>query len=212
MTGQLQALRAAVDAGKLDASSTRFALSLLSKRSLSASQLYWVGELIKRADRPAPAAPVAEQLAASVVGIFQMFARAKARGLKWPKIHLTAEDGTPVQFAVAGSASKYTGQVMVTDGGRFGANRYFGRISEAGELVTGRDITAQVRALVERFAADPATVAAEYGHHTGHCCFCALKLTTDESVTVGYGPVCADKFGLAWGKRAAAAVRAEQVA
>ena len=53
---------------------------------------------------------------------------------------------------------------------------------------------------LKAFAADPETVAAQYGSLTGNCCFCGRKLTDDRSTNVGYGPVCADKFGLNWGK------------
>lgn len=34
------------------------------------------------------------------------------------------------------------------------------------------------------------------GKRTGICCYCARELTHDISIGQGYGPVCADKFGL----------------
>lgn len=33
----------------------------------------------------------------------------------------------------------------------------------------------------------------------GRCCFCSHAIDTPESTTVGYGPVCAAKYGLPWG-------------
>lgn len=44
-----------------------------------------------------------------------------------------------------------------------------------------------------------AAEAAEWGHRTGACVFCARKLTDDRSLTVGYGPTCSKKAGLPWG-------------
>ena len=41
--------------------------------------------------------------------------------------------------------------------------------------------------------------ASQYGHAHGHCVFCALELTDERSVAVGYGPTCAEKRGLPWG-------------
>ena len=41
--------------------------------------------------------------------------------------------------------------------------------------------------------------ASEFGHAHGHCVFCALELTDERSVAVGYGQVCASKRGLPWG-------------
>lgn len=183
--------------GQLSESDQRFANSLLSqRRPLSERQWPWVGKLIERATRPAPQA---EQLAATVVGVFTLLQRA-GQHLKHPKIHLMAPDGTPVQLAVAGVRSKYQGSVMLTDGGPYGQNRYFGRISETGELTEGRNITPDVRSLIGRLAADPVAVAKEQATLTGNCCFCNRKLDTPESTTAGYGPVCAKNFGLPWGQ------------
>ena len=44
-----------------------------------------------------------------------------------------------------------------------------------------------------------AAVAAAYGQTHGHCMFCALELTDERSVDVGYGPTCASKRNLPWG-------------
>jgi hypothetical protein len=41
--------------------------------------------------------------------------------------------------------------------------------------------------------------AAAFGHSTGECVFCSRELEDDRSVTVGYGPVCAKRYGLPWG-------------
>lgn len=37
------------------------------------------------------------------------------------------------------------------------------------------------------------------GQVTGICCFCGIHLVTHNSIAAGYGPVCADKYGLPWG-------------
>lgn len=44
-----------------------------------------------------------------------------------------------------------------------------------------------------------ATFASEYGHAHGYCVFCALELTDERSVAVGYGKVCAERRSLPWG-------------
>jgi len=33
-----------------------------------------------------------------------------------------------------------------------------------------------------------------------NCCFCGRDLDTAESISMGYGPICADKYGLPWGE------------
>lgn len=42
--------------------------------------------------------------------------------------------------------------------------------------------------------------AAKFGHVTGACVFCSRKLTDERSLTVGYGPVCAERESLPWGE------------
>lgn len=172
--------------------------AILSGRFISEKRMYWIAKLVDEANRPAPAAPVT--LAGNVQGIFTLFDVAKSKGIKFPKVKLATEDGFSVVLKQAGQQSKYMGQIMLTDGMPFGQNRFFGRIDEAGRLIEGRDMTDSVRALIAAFAADPAKVGAAYGKRTGTCCFCSRHLETRESVHVGYGPICAEKFGLPWGE------------
>lgn len=138
----------------------------------------------------------------SVTGVVDLLGVAQANGLKFPKLWLQLPDATPVRISIAGERSRTPGYLMITDGEPFGVNRYFGRISPRGELELGRDappVRAALVELLEKLAANPAQVAADFGHLTGNCCFCARKLADDRSVFVGYGQTCAKKFGLPWG-------------
>ena len=93
----------------------------------------------------------------------------------------------------------------MTDGKAFGNNTWYGRVDTAGKFEMSPKVDTQtasaIVALLVNFATNPAKVASLYGKHTGHCCFCARTLTDARSVSVGYGPICADKFGLPWGMR-----------
>lgn len=57
------------------------------------------------------------------------------------------------------------------------------------------EIVAVLRAICD----DPEGFAAAHGHENGTCMFCGAELTDERSVTVGYGPVCADNHNLQWG-------------
>jgi hypothetical protein len=133
-------------------------------------------------------------------GISEIFGRA-AKKLKWPKIRLQTADGKNVVLSRAGERSRNHGSLNVTDGGRYGANVWYGRISTDGTYHPSANATEAVRTILRRLSADPVNVATEYGKLTGQCCFCGLSLTTDESLMVGYGPVCATNYGLSWGKK-----------
>ena len=41
--------------------------------------------------------------------------------------------------------------------------------------------------------------AARFGSVTGSCVFCMRTLTDERSISVGYGPICAEHNGLPWG-------------
>jgi Family of unknown function (DUF6011) len=201
----VQALRQLRMQGRVPERDIRFVDNLLrddAGRGLSIKQAEWVDKLVARFTAPA-ATPVA---VGSMSGVVQLLGRAKAAGLKFPKLWLQFPDGRPLRITVAGERSRTPGFLMLSDGESFGSNLYFGRISPDGRLEIGRDgfaVQAQLVALLERLAADPAGVAAEFGHLTGHCCFCSLALKDERSVAVGYGPTCAQKFGVPWGMEAA---------
>jgi len=132
-------------------------------------------------------------------GIYSLFNTAIAHNLKWPKIRLVTPNNQTVILRRNGAKSKYPGTIAVTDDRPFGSNSYFGRIETDGRLIPGWNLNSDVQNLLESLDSNPVDVASKYGHLTGHCCFCELPLKDARSTAVGYGPVCADHFGLYWG-------------
>lgn len=132
--------------------------------------------------------------------VYALFDTAVTHRLKYPKIRLQDAQGQTVILKLSGSQSKYQGQLQITDDGQYPNNRYYGRIDKAGHFQAGRDSRPDILALLDRLAANPAQVASEYGKLTGNCCFCGLPLTDPQSTAVGYGPVCADHYGLPHGE------------
>lgn len=193
---RVDALIAVVD--KLGRSDAGFAQSLAGNLRtwgrLSDKQLQWVDTLTQRASAPAPA-PTQQ---VNVQKIQDLFALA-AQKLRRVKVALQAASGQRVVFTKAGPMSKYAGQILITDGGPFGANKFFGRIDANGDFFATRTADKDVQALVTEFADSPAETAGKYGRLTGGCSFCNHKLDDDRSLQVGYGPVCAKRFGLVWG-------------
>jgi Family of unknown function (DUF6011) len=131
-----------------------------------------------------------------------MFETAK-KHLKWPSIILTLENKTQVKVSVAGSKSKYLGQLMVTSP-EFG-DAYYGRIDQNGTFYPGKENNPAIQKLLADLSNDPANTAAKQGYLTGHCCFCNRSLTDEKSTDVGYGRTCAKNFGLSWGRKTQAA-------
>ncbi len=188
-----------------------FAGSLISQAlergSLSDKQLYWVRELTKRgvnaiAPEGAQAAPAAPQApAAPVFGrIVELFTKAGSRAT----IVFKTAHGITFRLSVAGERAQQPGSINVTDAGTsFESRVWYGRIGTDGSWQPSRKVQASEQGAVEAalaaFNADPAAAAAQYGHDVGSCCFCRRELTDERSVSVGYGPICADRFGLEWG-------------
>jgi hypothetical protein len=205
---KVQALEAVLS--KLQGRDNSFATDLVRSyrqyKRLSEKQLYWVGELTKRAT-PAPAAAPAIPYQAQLLNsegfarVVELFRKAQDQGLRFPKIRLQTSTGRKIILRMLGNGSKYSGNISVTDNASAYADRtYFGRIDQNGRYFASKSEAADVTQLLKDLSNDPAKMAALYGHQTSHCCFCGLGLTTSESVTVGYGPICAQKFGLPWGE------------
>jgi hypothetical protein len=128
--------------------------------------------------------------------ILAMFNTASAK-LKHPAVRLASEDGHYMVLSLAGKASKNPGCIYVK--GERGTDAYFGKITPEGKFFPVRTCPTGVEPQLKAFAENPEEVAAKYGKLTGCCSFCGRRLTDERSTEVGYGPVCAEKFGLKWG-------------
>lgn len=148
--------------------------------------------------------------AINVAGIQALFDKA-GQHLQYPKIRLmipalgpspevpNGQPEQPIAIYRAGKNSRYSGQLMVTDGEKYGRNKFFGRIDAQGQYFKGHDLVHELVSLLKQLAEDPAGVASRYGKLTGNCCFCGLPLSDQRSTDVGYGPICAEHFELPWG-------------
>ena len=191
--------------------SKSFVESLLSqfakKGQLSGKQQYWLRVYAEKIVTPkASVAATVTELPAVGHALHKHLAAAtaasKAKGGKWaPKIKFDKTDDHPaVQFKLAGPASKTPGAIFVTDGGSYQQSTYYGKIGADGVFYPANGCPQAVTDFVVLFAKDPINQGAVYGQKYGRCCFCAKTLTDPKSTSVGYGPVCADNFGLPWGE------------
>lgn len=215
MKDKIDALKAVL--GNLGSNNAAFGLSLIQqfqkRGKLSDKQWFWVEKLVADANKPKPE-PVVVSVG-SFKRVMDLFARAREH-LKWPKINLQVND-QPIMLSVAGPAAKKPGTVNVTDGGPYGQNKWFGRVTPEGEwevnMRAPQESLAEVEGLLLKLARKPAETAKEYGRLTGRCCFCNKKLTDERSTAAGFGETCAQHYGLhsEW-KSAVAVLENEEVA
>lgn len=197
----LSQLESLLSSGSIPEKDRDFASSLVahakSPRGLSVRQAPWVQRLVERAliasNPPASVTLDADRL-------YKLFDDAK-KGLKFPKLKARTDGGRHLKLYVSGSRSRLPGLLNVVGED----DVYYGRLHRDGTWeLSGRcssEAAEDVFNLLVKLAADPEKTAAEYGHLVGNCCFCNIGLTDARSLEVGYGPVCARKWGLAWGAK-----------
>lgn len=153
---------------------------------LSQTQMNWAHYLVFEAAKPKPE-PVKFVRAWCMMKLAQ-----QESGLKFPKIRIQF-NGLALRLSIAGPASRYPGSVNVVGQEN---KLYYGRIHTDGRWEPAYVCTETVLDNLRRFNADPVAAAEIYGRNTGRCCFCGKELTRNDSISVGYGPICAGRFGL----------------
>lgn len=191
--------------GKL--SRSRFARDLWSnsrRYDLSEKQFQWVHILVRdfvTVPEPAPAAKVAPAATVQVdprlgdtpmPGIRALVDRALAKGSRTITMTLRASDGQQIKLRVRNGRPEVGVYVNDRRGGWLRTNGVF-RTTRFGRAEP-------VMAALKAFDENPEDVGRSTGRWTGECCFCSRPLKTQESLAVGYGPVCAERFELPWGK------------
>lgn len=174
-----------------------FPASLVSqyrrKGYLSDRQEPWVTKLIEQIENPPP-----PPMKIDFRRVFEYLHKAKNLGSKG-RVWLVDADGQPVVLSIAGEFSKMPGTINVTDGGPFGDNQWYGRIGIDGMFTPSKQCRDEVIAVVTQFDEEPIETAKHYARVTSRCTFCGTQITSEESLAVGYGPICASRYGLPWG-------------
>lgn len=163
--------------------------------------------------KPSVTEPAVSAQVGEVSGILALFTKAKTH-LKHPAIVLSVPalgPGTAIRLTIAGERAKVPGSLTVTDGTKdenTGKRGWLGRITLNGVYEPSADAidalaVPEITARLIAFAQEPGKIAGEHGRLTGRCCFCRIALTDERSTAVGYGPDCADHYGLPWGERPA---------
>lgn len=196
--------------------------SLHQNGYLSPKQGFWLGKMYHAYKDGATVALKPETVKVDVgnfSGVIALFNKAKESKLQYPALRLLVkaekegEAHKDVKLYVAGPNSQYHGHVMIVgahkDWDLGGQNPYYGRVAPDGKFTEGKHywkLGASLLPLLQALSQDPAGTAAEYGKLTGCCCFCFSPLTDEKSLAVGYGPTCAKKWGMPWGKNVKAPI------
>lgn len=142
----------------------------------------------RKKEREQQAATAPQVTGAGFSKMLAAFASAKASGLKYPKLHIGE-----FTFALAGERSKYAGKALFV---KHEQDDYCGRIDLEGRWFQAGEAGRKHEARIAEICKDPLGAAVLHGKQTGRCSCCGRELENEESVRLGIGPICRDKWGL----------------
>jgi hypothetical protein len=126
--------------------------------------------------------------------LIHRFDLALEAGIKRPKVNVG-----DLMFSLAPAGGKNAGHVYVKGAkDDFGERPYLGKVTPEGKLYPSRDCSDEQKARILEIGGDVVKAAKAHGAQHSNCCFCGRGLTTNESVANGYGPICAERYGLPW--------------
>ena len=170
-----------------------FASSLVEqydrKRSLSDKQLDAAERMLAKiaATRAEKAARAAAAPSVDLTRVHAMFAKAMASGHKRPVYRAAG-----LALSLAPLSGRNAGSIYVKDDE---TGDYLGKVTEDLRFNPLRTAPEWAAEALSRIARDPSTAAVEYGRETGRCSCCGRELTNPESIALGIGPICKDRWG-----------------
>ena len=130
-------------------------------------------------------------MAARYAEIFKLFTRA-ATHLRYPAINMRRKNGDKLRIYLATK-----GYIAITLNGE-----YVGKLPAADKNIILYDSPLfnhnELMSELEAFMKRPISESALQGKEYGRCCFCNRELDNEGSIFHGYGPICAEKWGLPW--------------
>jgi hypothetical protein len=122
--------------------------------------------------------------------ITNAFERAMAKGVRKPHLRLVGDDSR-LDFSRAADNGRNPGAIYVKSISDEG--KYLGKIS-GGVFSKARDCSESEERAVIAACADPEQAAIAFGRRFGACSVCGRELTNGESIDIGIGPICREKF------------------
>ena len=123
--------------------------------------------------------------------IFKLFTRA-ATHLRYPAMHLRSKNGDKIRIYLATK-----GYIAITLNGE-----YIGKLPAADKNIILYDSPLfnhnELINELDTLLSNPISESALQGKEYGRCCFCNRELDNEGSIFHGYGPICAENWGLPW--------------
>lgn len=130
--------------------------------------------------------------------------------LKYPSMHFVDAQGRHFRMYRTSDKSRFPGAASIEWKlpGNETNNEWCGRVFRDGRLQFASGASNEVRQslqdLLTAFCDSPLSAAKFYARETNRCMFCAHPLEEPSSVECGYGPICAETYGLPHGQNGTA--------
>lgn len=121
--------------------------------------------------------------------IIDAFERARVNGVRTPHLRLLGKD-MKLDFSRAPDHGSNPGAIYVKSKG---TNKYLGKIL-GGRFAKSSDCSESEQDAVLVACSNPEQAAIAYGRRFGSCSVCGRELTNHESIDLGIGPTCRERF------------------
>lgn len=155
-----------------------------SGRAWSEKQVLAIQGMVARMEERR-AQKAAEAPSVDLSSIVAMFDHAKTSGYKRP---VYRAEGIKISLAPESSANAGALYVKTDEGD------YIGKVAD-GKFYGTREATDEHKQALAVIAANPGEAAIKYGRQTGSCACCGRPLSNKQSVEIGIGPICKDRWG-----------------
>lgn len=130
-------------------------------------------------------------MTARYIEIFELFTNA-AMHLRHPAMHMRRKNGDKIRIYLATK-----GYIAIKLNGE-----YIGKLPAADKNIILYDSPLfnhnELLDELDTVLSNPIAESALRGKEYGRCCFCNRELDNEGSIQHGYGPICAEKWGLPW--------------
>lgn len=150
-----------------------------SEKQIAAIEAMLVRMEERRAQKEAEAREV------NLQPIIDMFAHARDKGYKRP---VYRAEGLKISLAPATGANAGALYVKTEN------DEYIGKVAD-GRFFGTREATEEHKTALSVIAESPRDAAIRYGRRTGSCACCGRVLSNHQSIELGIGPICAEKWG-----------------
>lgn len=184
-------LRELVSAGKITSNFAKD-MAKLTLATASIRQMPWIHKLVLdyAAENAQPAVQTAKTY--NFIQLVALLEYARREGkIKRPVLRIQRGD-VHIKLRFAGDQSANPGCIYIIEQS---TDTYLGKINRNGSY-DPRNLSEAILEALAEVAKNPLEAATLYGRRTGHCCFCGRHLDHTNSVELGYGPICAEKWGM----------------